>query len=120
MQLNRREFLNVMAAGSACGMFGSWASAAQAAAKGERLYDIPRAGNVSFLHFTDCHAQLLTKINRQQLGMTVSEVQKTHIACSRNVVEPLALGGSLCRARPRAKHAAGRTCRHDIEKLTPI
>lgn len=48
MQLNRREFLNVMAAGSACGMFGSWASAAQAAAKGERLYDIPRAGNVSF------------------------------------------------------------------------
>ncbi len=58
MQLNRREFLNVMAAGSACGMFGSWASAAQASTKGQKLYDIPKFGNVSFLHFTDCHAQL--------------------------------------------------------------
>ena len=58
MQLDRREFLNVMAAGSACGMFGSWASAANAATKGEKLYDIPKYGNVSFLHFTDCHAQL--------------------------------------------------------------
>ena len=58
MQLDRREFLNVMAAGSACGMFGSWAGAASAAAKGEKLYDIPKFGNVSVLHFTDCHAQL--------------------------------------------------------------
>ena len=59
MQLNRREFLNVMAAGSACGMFGSWASAARAADQGMRIYDIPKTGNVSFLHFTDCHAQLM-------------------------------------------------------------
>jgi S-sulfosulfanyl-L-cysteine sulfohydrolase len=58
MQLNRREFLNVMAAGSAAGMFGSWASAVSAAGKGEKLYDIPKFGNVSILHFTDCHAQL--------------------------------------------------------------
>ena len=58
MQLDRREFLNVMAAGSACGMFGSWAGAAMASTKGEKLYDIPKYGNVSFLHFTDCHAQL--------------------------------------------------------------
>lgn len=58
MQLNRREFLNVMAAGSACGMFGSWAGAASAAAKGDKLYDIPKFGNVSIMHFTDCHAQL--------------------------------------------------------------
>ena len=34
--LNRREFLNVMAAGSACGMFGSWASAAQAASTSQQ------------------------------------------------------------------------------------
>ena len=58
MQIDRREFLNVMAAGSACGMFGSWANAAQVATKGPTLYDIPKFGNVSFLHFTDCHAQL--------------------------------------------------------------
>ncbi len=58
MQLNRREFLNVMAAGSAAGMFGSWSSAVSASARGEKLYDIPKFGNVSVLHFTDCHAQL--------------------------------------------------------------
>ena len=81
MQLNRREFLNVMAAGSACGMFGSWASAAQAAAKGERLYDIPRAGNVSFLHFTDCHAQLLPIYFREpsvNIGLGVMNGRPPH------------------------------------------
>ena len=30
-----------------------------AAENGERLYDLPRLGNVHLLHFTDCHAQLL-------------------------------------------------------------
>ncbi|HCO57945.1 MAG: thiosulfohydrolase SoxB [Burkholderiaceae bacterium] len=59
MSLNRREFMGVMAAATASGMFGSWQEANAAAAKGEKLYEIPKFGNVSFLHFTDCHAQLL-------------------------------------------------------------
>ncbi|MGA0824292.1 MAG: thiosulfohydrolase SoxB, partial [Burkholderiaceae bacterium] len=59
MSLNRREFMGVMAAATASGMFGSWQDANAAAAKGEKLYEIPKFGNVSFLHFTDCHAQLL-------------------------------------------------------------
>ena len=59
MSLNRREFMGVMAAATASGLFGSWQEANAAAAKGEKLYEIPKFGNVSFLHFTDCHAQLL-------------------------------------------------------------
>lgn len=58
MNLSTREFLQVLGAGAAAGM-GLNAHAqtnGKAAAKG--LYDIPRFGNVSFLHMTDCHAQL--------------------------------------------------------------
>ncbi len=32
---------------------------ANASNSAEQLYDIPAFGNVSLLHFTDCHAQLL-------------------------------------------------------------
>ena len=58
MNLNTREFLQVLGAGTMAGLgLGSYADAdAQTAADG--LYDIPRFGNVSFLHMTDCHAQL--------------------------------------------------------------
>ncbi|MCA3180489.1 MAG: thiosulfohydrolase SoxB [Burkholderiaceae bacterium] len=59
MNLSRREFLQVLAAASAAGMaLGRHAEAdAQAAQQG--LYDLPSFGNVSLLHMTDCHAQLL-------------------------------------------------------------
>ena len=59
MDMNRREFVGVMAAASAAGMFGGFPDAQAAAKKGDKLYDIPKFGNVSFLHFTDCHAQLM-------------------------------------------------------------
>src|SRR3954468_10534631 len=32
---------------------------ATAQAQGSRVYDLPRFGNAHFLHFTDCHAQLM-------------------------------------------------------------
>jgi sulfur-oxidizing protein SoxB len=59
VNLSRREFLQVLAAASAAGMaLGRHAEAdAQAAQQG--LYDLPPFGNVSLLHMTDCHAQLL-------------------------------------------------------------
>lgn len=58
MQLSRREFLQALGAASAAGMgLAGWAEA-DAATAGEALYDVPRFGNVSFLHLTDCHAQL--------------------------------------------------------------
>ena len=56
--MNRREFLQVMAVAAAGGMslHGDVARAGQGAAS---LYDLPPFGNVSLLHITDCHAQLL-------------------------------------------------------------
>ncbi len=58
MSMNRREFLQVLAVAAAGGMslHSDFARAAQAA---EKLYDLPPFGNVSLLHMTDCHAQLL-------------------------------------------------------------
>jgi sulfur-oxidizing protein SoxB len=56
--VNRREFLEVLAAGAAAGLA---LDAPEALAQGgaDALYRVPRFGNVSLLHFTDCHAQLL-------------------------------------------------------------
>jgi sulfur-oxidizing protein SoxB len=56
--VDRREFLGVLAAASAAGM-SLPASEARAASDAEATYDAPAFGNVSLLHFTDCHAQLL-------------------------------------------------------------
>ena len=58
MSLSRREFLQVLGAASVAGMgLGRYADADAATAQ-RGLYDLPRLGNVSFLHMTDCHAQL--------------------------------------------------------------
>jgi len=58
MNLSKREFVQVLGAGTMAGMgLGSYADA-DAATAYNGLYDIPRFGNVSFLHMTDCHAQL--------------------------------------------------------------
>jgi sulfur-oxidizing protein SoxB len=55
--MQRREFLQLLAAGAAAGL--TLDARAALAADGERFYEVPRQGNVHFLHFTDCHAQLL-------------------------------------------------------------
>jgi sulfur-oxidizing protein SoxB len=64
MGMNRREFVQLLAIASAGGMMldGKDVFAASAANK---LYDVPRFGNVHFLHFTDCHAQLLPTYFRE-------------------------------------------------------
>jgi len=55
--LQRREFLRLLAfAAAAGGTLRGGLSRAQAAAE---LYDVPPFGNVSLLHLTDVHAQLL-------------------------------------------------------------
>ncbi len=56
--MNRREFLQVLAAASAAG-FALDARSVLAAGKGDALYQVPKFGNVHLLHFTDCHAQLM-------------------------------------------------------------
>jgi sulfur-oxidizing protein SoxB len=55
MSLSRREFLQVLAAAAAAGL----SPGARAAPDGASFYDSRRFGNLSLLHFTDCHAQLL-------------------------------------------------------------
>jgi sulfur-oxidizing protein SoxB len=60
MSLSRREFLNVLAVASAAGMALDAPEALAASPRAaSKMYDVPRYGNVHFLHFTDCHAQLL-------------------------------------------------------------
>ena len=54
--MNRRDFLEALAAAAAAGL--PLASPRALAADGEGFYDIPRQGSVSLLHMTDCHAQL--------------------------------------------------------------
>ena len=58
MNLSTREFLQVLGAGTMAGMgLGAFAQS-EAGKASEGLYDIPKFGKVSFLHMTDCHAQL--------------------------------------------------------------
>ena len=59
MNLSKREFLQVLGAASAAGLnLGRFANADAATAQ-QGLYDIAPFGNVSLLHMTDCHAQLM-------------------------------------------------------------
>lgn len=58
MNLSKRDFLQVLGAASVAGMGLSRWQSADAATAANALYDLPRFGNVSLLHMTDCHAQL--------------------------------------------------------------
>lgn len=59
MNLSKREFIQLLGAASAAGLQLSRFADADAATAQRGLYDIPRFGNVSLLHMTDCHAQLM-------------------------------------------------------------
>jgi sulfur-oxidizing protein SoxB len=57
MDMNRREFLQILAIASAGG-FLLKNGECYAASDATRMYDLPKYGNVSLLHITDSHAQL--------------------------------------------------------------
>lgn len=57
--MDRRAFLQMLAAASAAGLPLAGCSTAGGTRVDASMYDVPRFGNVSLLHFTDCHAQLL-------------------------------------------------------------
>ncbi len=61
MSLSRREFLQMLAAGAAAGLVlpGCDSANSRSASAAGKLYEVPPFGNVSLLHFTDVHAQLL-------------------------------------------------------------
>ncbi len=76
----RREFLRLLAlAAAAGGTLRAGLSEAQAASE---LYDVPAFGNVSLLHFTDAHAQLLPVHFREpsvNLGVGESAGRAPHL-----------------------------------------
>lgn len=79
--INRREFLQVLAVAAAGGM-GLSHSARAADKAAQSFYDLPSFGNVHFLHFTDCHAQLLPIYFREpsvNLGVAGALNQPPHL-----------------------------------------
>ena len=82
MSLSKREFLQVLAAASVSGMgLARWAEADAATAE-QALYDVPKFGQVSLLHMTDCHAQLLPIRFREpsvNLGLGSMQGQLPHL-----------------------------------------
>ncbi len=76
--MNRRDFLHTLAAAAAYGV----PLAAARAQVTQSLYDLPRFGNVSLLHFTDCHAQLLPTYFREpsaNLGVGAAAGRVPHL-----------------------------------------
>ena len=59
MNISRREFLQMLAAASLAGCAVPGANKKNSTGLFDDMYNIPAFGNVSLLHFTDCHAQLM-------------------------------------------------------------
>jgi sulfur-oxidizing protein SoxB len=79
--MNRREFLRLLALAAASGAPLANARALEHA-DGEALYDLPPFGNVSLLHFTDAHAQLLPLWYREpavNLGLGAARGRPPHL-----------------------------------------
>jgi sulfur-oxidizing protein SoxB len=90
MALSRREFLQMMIAASAVGI---WTPKSSSAASGMEkapgilntslpgeVYNIPKFGNVSLLHFTDCHAQLVPTYYREpDIHIGIGKLMKNEV-----------------------------------------
>jgi sulfur-oxidizing protein SoxB len=86
MSLSKRDFLQVLTAASVAGMGLTRYADADAATAEQGLYDLPPLGQgtgfVSFLHMTDCHAQLLPIHFREpsvNLGLAGMQGQLPHL-----------------------------------------
>ena len=86
MSLSKRDFLQVLTAASVAGMGLTRYAEADAATAEQGLYDLPPLGTgtgfVSFLHMTDCHAQLLPIHFREpsvNLGLAGMQGQLLHL-----------------------------------------
>lgn len=78
--MNRREFLQLLAAGAAAGL--PIESRQALAGNASTLYEIAPFGNVSLLHFTDCHAQLLPLYYREpgiNIGIGAARGEPPHL-----------------------------------------
>ena len=87
MNIDRRDFLQVLAMACAAG-FGLTQRELLAAQPGaaQQLYDVPAFGQLSLLHFTDCHAQLLPVYFREpnvNLGLGAASGKAPHLVGER-------------------------------------
>ena len=81
MSLSRRDFLQALAIASTGGM-SLQSNFANAQSTAQKFYDLPKFGNVHFLHYTDCHAQLLPIYFREpnvNLGISGQEGKTPHL-----------------------------------------
>ncbi|ABP34025.1 MULTISPECIES: thiosulfohydrolase SoxB [Polynucleobacter] len=81
MSLSRRDFLQALAIASAGGM-SLQSNFVSAQSNAQKFYDLPKFGNVHFLHFTDCHAQLLPIYFREpnvNIGIGSQEGKTPHL-----------------------------------------
>ena len=86
MNLSKREFLQVLSAASVAGMGLTRYADADAATAEQGLYELPRFGQVSFLHMTDCHAQLKPIYFREpsvNLGLGSMQGRSPHLVGER-------------------------------------
>ena len=87
----RREFLRLLAAAAAAG--ATFRSAAQTAGE---LYELPRYGNISLLHITDVHAQLLP-VHFREPSINIGDGKPPHL-----VGDALLRHFSIARQSPQA------------------
>ncbi|KPJ92901.1 MAG: thiosulfohydrolase SoxB [Gammaproteobacteria bacterium SG8_11] len=60
MNISRREFLQMLAVAAASGVVLPGMSKNKKSVQApDKMYELPSFGNVSLMHFTDCHAQLM-------------------------------------------------------------
>ena len=81
MSMNRREFMQMLAVAAASG-FALNSRSALSADNAGKFYDLPPFGNVSLLHITDCHAQLLPIYFREpnvNIGLGQSRNKPPHL-----------------------------------------
>ena len=81
MSMNRREFMQMLAVAAASGFALNSRSALSEGNPGS-FYDLPAFGNVSLLHITDCHAQLLPIYFREpnvNIGLGQSKNKPPHL-----------------------------------------
>ncbi|HJW27076.1 MAG TPA: thiosulfohydrolase SoxB [Rhodocyclaceae bacterium] len=79
--MSRREFLHILSAAAATGLPLGTALARPAGAESS-LYEVPRFGQVHFLHMTDCHAQLMPVYFREpdvNIGVGTASGKAPHL-----------------------------------------
>lgn len=81
MNLSRREFLQLMGAASVLGLGKSNALMAGISKNSPaEIYNIKPFGNVSLLHFTDCHAQLVPAYYREpDIHLGIGDAMKNKV-----------------------------------------